>query len=700
MSEGEDSPTLDVASSGSGSERAPTRSVRFARGPATDSDMHSEPDEMRMDAADASFHHNPTHGPFPRATATTFKFDANASDAHTSASQSPRAAQQNPVSVALITLLSWPLVFLWVGASLAANVIAKTRAFMLGKRDEDRPRRRSSASAPPSILQHPETPPFPEPLTQKDRRKLWKRYNALLCSATCYPQYEEAARALDHLEGRDVWKNDPVSSDYDYRLIEDRLSQLRWLGQKGDVTALSFLLRTSLSRNLGDMGNTKLYGHARVGTKRLIHEYIDEVVKQLNYLADADSPEFQIADKILFFRNIQRSFGTTALLLSGGATFGMVHCGVLKALYEASALPRIVSGSSAGSIVAAILCTQTEDNFETAMDPHLTNRDFYEDPSEVGNIFPKLYRLMNHGCVFDVESFIKAAKANLGGDITFQEAYNKSRRVLNMAVSSSTQFEMPRLLNYLTSPNVVIWSAVAASCALPFMYRSAPLMFKTSKHEIDSWNPSGHRWIDGSVEGDLPMTRISELFDVNHFIVCQVNPHIMPFLNKSLSETWILRAANNLAYLIKSEALHRLNQLSELGINWNPLHRLKSILVQKYSGDVTIVPDMSLLDYANLITNPNAELTEYFAYMGERATWPKVPLIQNHVKIEICIDRALHRLKARQFTFATTVHNSESELQGSHSGVTTSFPVEESTSGPDDGGARKRRSLLRTDSLG
>ncbi|KAJ3282719.1 hypothetical protein HDU79_009709 [Rhizoclosmatium sp. JEL0117] len=132
----------------------------------------------------------------------------------------------------------------------------------------------------------------------------------------------------------------------------------------------------------------------------------------------------------------------------------MIHVGVLKALHEANALPKVISGSSAGSIVAAILCTQESDNFEAAIDPHMTNREFYEDSSEVGNIFPKLYRFMNHGCVFDVEAFIKAARANLGGDITFQEAYNKSRRILNIAVSSSTRFEMPRLLNYLTAPNV------------------------------------------------------------------------------------------------------------------------------------------------------------------------------------------------------------------------------------------------------
>jgi TAG lipase / steryl ester hydrolase / phospholipase A2 / LPA acyltransferase len=30
------------------------------------------------------------------------------------------------------------------------------------------------------------------------------------------------------------------------------------------------------------------------------------------------------------------------------------------------------------------------------------------------------------------------------------------------------------------------------------------------------------RYSDGSVESDLPMEQLGELFNVNHFIVCQV----------------------------------------------------------------------------------------------------------------------------------------------------------------------------------
>jgi predicted acylesterase/phospholipase RssA len=36
-----------------------------------------------------------------------------------------------------------------------------------------------------------------------------------------------------------------------------------------------------------------------------------------------------------------------------------------------------------------------------------------------------------------------------------------------------------KLLNYITAPNVVVWSAVLASCAIPGIFKSVDLMIKT-----------------------------------------------------------------------------------------------------------------------------------------------------------------------------------------------------------------------------
>ena len=47
----------------------------------------------------------------------------------------------------------------------------------------------------------------------------------------------------------------------------------------------------------------------------------------------------------------------------------------------------------------------------------------------------------------------------------------------------------------------------------------------------DCENPVRTReWRDGSLESDLPMQELREMFNVNHFIVSQANPHIGPLL--------------------------------------------------------------------------------------------------------------------------------------------------------------------------
>lgn len=59
----------------------------------------------------------------------------------------------------------------------------------------------------------------------------------------------------------------------------------------------------------------------------------------------------------------------------------------------------------------------------------------------------------------------------------------------------------------------------------------------TRQHITDLEDAKRHHdhshYSDGSVENDLPMQQLSELFNVNHFIISQVNPHtaIMSSLN-------------------------------------------------------------------------------------------------------------------------------------------------------------------------
>jgi hypothetical protein len=65
-----------------------------------------------------------------------------------------------------------------------------------------------------------------------------------------------------------------------------------------------------------------MYAHTHIGTKKLIEVYINEVVQQLHIICDTKFEGMPAKEKLEFVTNTRQSFGRTALLLSGGGTFG------------------------------------------------------------------------------------------------------------------------------------------------------------------------------------------------------------------------------------------------------------------------------------------------------------------------------------------------------------------------------------------
>jgi predicted acylesterase/phospholipase RssA len=92
-------------------------------------------------------------------------------------------------------------------------------------------------------------------------------------------------------------------------------------------------------------------------------------------------------------------------------------------------------------------------------------------------------------------------------------------------------------------------------------------MAKDANKNIVPWNPSGHLWLDGSLESDLPMKRIAELFGVNHYCVAQANPHIIPFLNSSENPSnFLTRSIKLIGTEVRAELQHRFSQVCRLEI--------------------------------------------------------------------------------------------------------------------------------------
>ena len=63
-----------------------------------------------------------------------------------------------------------------------------------------------------------------------------------------------------------------------------------------------------------------------------------------------------------------------ALCLSGGASFAWYHFGVVKALLDASLLPDVVTGTSGGALVAALVATRTGEELRSLLVPALAYR--------------------------------------------------------------------------------------------------------------------------------------------------------------------------------------------------------------------------------------------------------------------------------------------------------------------------------------
>jgi predicted acylesterase/phospholipase RssA len=50
------------------------------------------------------------------------------------------------------------------------------------------------------------------------------------------------------------------------------------------------------------------------------------------------------------------------------------HFGVVKALLDSNLLPRVIAGTSSGSIIAAFVCTRTDEELKTLLNPSLAKR--------------------------------------------------------------------------------------------------------------------------------------------------------------------------------------------------------------------------------------------------------------------------------------------------------------------------------------
>lgn len=531
----------------------------------------------------------------------------------------------------------------------------------------------------------------------------------------------DLAERIDNIQGNDVWRSEPSCRLYERDRISARIDEFVHLMRRRDIFELMFTLRGGINRNKFGLLHEGLFSKALAGSKILVETYHNVVCAALDFVCDAPVPQGEepipTDARLAFFNETRHSYGRTALLLSGGAALGFYHVGVVKTLMENGLMPRVLGGSSAGSIVCAMVGTRTDEecinnlfhgdgtdapghygrlqlNFfrpigSEKQDPSTYKTDisrvyhntagFLHDfkrtwqiivPIGLRHFTSALYDvvtgnrrpqdLLNH----DTEYFRECVRVNVG-DFTFQEAFDRTGRILNITVTPKNSSDPPRLLNYLTAPHVLVWSAAVASSSLPGVFEANKLMVKDADgtERFESAEPT--RFSDGSMEQDLPMQQLSEMFNVNHFIISQANPHAVWFASfGNVPSVWsnpIMGLITGTMEFLKNQVRGWLRNLVELvgGRRLAPLFdtrrgMLSQFFTQEYEGrdcDISLIPWLShrgaFSALLHCIYNPTFEEFLEWGRAAERETWKFIPAIKSHIAEEVTLDRCVQRLRKR-----------------------------------------------------
>lgn len=460
-----------------------------------------------------------------------------------------------------------------------------------------------------------------------------------MSQAENYSDWCDAAAAHDRSTGVDKWKASDESKHFDNASIRRRLKRLSKLWKAQDNAGLLYALNEGIHGNMDGMGNDRLHQKAKFGTKQLIQDYVDAIVNSLEYLASDKVDDIPFEEKLDFFRRAQHCYGRSAFLMSGSGAFLYFHMGVVKALWSEGLLPHIMSGSSGGSIVGALISTHVDDEIPPFFVPeNLVTEGSDEIASQTGlSIFGGTRRLK----IDEIRDRI----ANMIPDLTFQEAYELTGRHLNVSIAPAEKHQTSRLLNAIASPNVYIREAVMASCAVPGVYPPVTLAAKDHKGERKPYLPN-RKWVDGSVTHDLPAKRLGRLYGVNHHIVSQANPLITPFATDVKQQRTPISAIRNATTSTMKAWLNANVEIMQKPLSYFPrLNSLAnmtlSVVNQDYTGDINIIRPTMFWSPAKILSDLSVEEIGELIQLGERTTWPKIEMVRTQTKISQTLDRIL-----------------------------------------------------------
>jgi NTE family protein len=157
--------------------------------------------------------------------------------------------------------------------------------------------------------------------------------------------------------------------------------------------------------------------------------------------------------------------------------------------------------------------------------------------------------------------------------------------------------------------------------------------------------------VDGSLSDDLPMKRLSRLYGVNHFIVSQTNPLILPFLKAEKGSRSVLSTISGTALKsMKDWGLAASHLMQKPFSNSTYMSKLIngyiSLVSQTYTGDINILPASRFLSPAKALASRSSEEVMELLGEGERATWPAIERIRIQTHVSRTLNEIIEELDA------------------------------------------------------
>ena len=247
--------------------------------------------------------------------------------------------------------------------------------------------------------------------------------------------------------------------------------------EQDDIHTIARIVRNGLTRNMVNIAEPFMYDKAFAGTKYIIEEYADLLGAGVRHITAMKTyprhpphhSGYDVQGQLDFLRVCRQGFGRSTLVFQGGAMFGFSHLGVAKALFLQNLLPRVITGTGSGALAAALICVRKNEDLPSLFEgegidfsafvperraQQHENLTIQEAGGWLQLLARRLGMYISEHCLVNLSILEECARDNFG-DMTFEEAYLDTKRVLSITLPIPRKWDRRNMMNHLQTPHIV-----------------------------------------------------------------------------------------------------------------------------------------------------------------------------------------------------------------------------------------------------